>query len=411
MDVITVDIPQNSAIGANITGVEVNPKIAGATVHNELTGRDAADQHPVSAIAGLQKELDGKQPSGNYLTEDNLQNAVDTALAQAKSSGEFDGPEGPKGDDGYSPTISVSDIDGGHRVSVTDVEGEKHFDVMDAESIVVTSCGESIVLNDSAAAQLRGLAIFGKTTQDGMPTITNPRPLENAGSGGDIKVSISDGTNESTQILTVQTPNGLPGIPVTSGGNYTDENGQQWACDEIDFERGVYVQRVHTFAGLSLFNTNSGFSMYQEICNYAVQSGANASVITHLPLSSCAYHNEYTSAHYWIENGRCRIWLPEGTNAEGLKAIGVLVNPIETPLTAAEIAAYKVLHTNKPVTTILNDDGVSMIVVYYCNTKVGNLVKGFRLPTVTTHDEGKFLRVVDGVWAATTIPNAEEESV
>lgn len=48
------------------------------------------------------------------------------------------------------------------------------------------------------------------------------------------------------QLLTLLTPNGLPGIPVTSGGNYTDQNGQQWVCDEVDLERGVKVQRVTT---------------------------------------------------------------------------------------------------------------------------------------------------------------------
>lgn len=31
-------------------------------------------------------------------------------------------------------------------------------------------------------------------------------------------------------------------------------------------------------------------------------------------------------------------------------------------------------------------------------------------PTVTTSDNGKFLRVVGGVWAASTVPNAEEAS-
>ena len=46
------------------------------------------------------------------------------------------------------------------------------------------------------------------------------------------------------QTLTLSTPNGLPGIPVSSGGNYTDADGQQWVCDEIDLERGKYVQRV-----------------------------------------------------------------------------------------------------------------------------------------------------------------------
>ena len=35
-----------------------------------------------------------KQPKGNYLTQDNLQSATNTALAQAKASGEFDGADG-----------------------------------------------------------------------------------------------------------------------------------------------------------------------------------------------------------------------------------------------------------------------------------------------------------------------------
>jgi hypothetical protein len=30
------------------------------------------------------------------------------------------------------------------------------------------------------------------------------------------------------------------------------------------------------------------------------------------------------------------------------------------------------------------------------------------VPSVTTDDNGKFMRVVNGVWAASTIPNAEE---
>ena len=46
------------------------------------------------------------------------------------------------------------------------------------------------------------------------------------------------------QTLDFATPNGFRGILVDSGGNYTDESGQQWICDEADFERGVYVQRV-----------------------------------------------------------------------------------------------------------------------------------------------------------------------
>lgn len=50
------------------------------------------------------------------------------------------------------------------------------------------------------------------------------------------------------QLLTLPTPNGLSGVPVTSGGNYTDQSGQQWVCDEVDLARGVKVQRIDTAA-------------------------------------------------------------------------------------------------------------------------------------------------------------------
>ena len=43
------------------------------------------------------------------------------------------GRQGEKGDDGVSPTISVTDITGGHRVSITDAEGTETFDVMDGQ--------------------------------------------------------------------------------------------------------------------------------------------------------------------------------------------------------------------------------------------------------------------------------------
>lgn len=44
------------------------------------------------------------------------------------------GPQGPKGadgTDGVSPTVTVTDINGGHRVTITDATGTKTFDVMD----------------------------------------------------------------------------------------------------------------------------------------------------------------------------------------------------------------------------------------------------------------------------------------
>lgn len=52
------------------------------------------------------------------------------------------------------------------------------------------------------------------------------------------------GYEQEPSTATFSTPNGLPGIPVDSGGNYTDADGQQWICDEIDTKAGVYRQNV-----------------------------------------------------------------------------------------------------------------------------------------------------------------------
>ena len=68
---------------------------------------------------------EGYQPKGDYLLPAALSGAIDTALAQARDSGDFDGA------DGISPTVSVSAIDGGHRVTVADNAEAKSFDVLD----------------------------------------------------------------------------------------------------------------------------------------------------------------------------------------------------------------------------------------------------------------------------------------
>lgn len=44
-----------------------------------------------------------------------------------------DGAPGADGEDGYSPTVSVEEITGGHRVTITDAEGSHAFDVMDGQ--------------------------------------------------------------------------------------------------------------------------------------------------------------------------------------------------------------------------------------------------------------------------------------
>ena len=59
-----------------------------------------------------------------------LTDAILEALAQARDSGEFDGKDGPKGDPGFSPTISVKEVEEGHEITITNETGEPHVFVV-----------------------------------------------------------------------------------------------------------------------------------------------------------------------------------------------------------------------------------------------------------------------------------------
>ena len=226
-------------------------------------------------------------------------------------------------------------------------------------------------------------------------------------------VQLENGTVSTTyepynkQTLTLSTPNGLPGIPVTSGGNYTDETGQQWICDEVDFGRGVYVQRIDRLVltgNESLGHAGSvgtgGFYCFVNRTG-SRGNGSGVSICNYFPgapriLNLGASSNQSTINTVSGGTGTAfpRMCLSHtllGTNAassasDGINAViawlksrysnGVpvviacgLETPIETALSAEELAAYAILHTNYPNTTILNDGGAGMSVSYVADTK------------------------------------------
>ena len=59
-----------SSLVAAVNEVKETGGGGGTSDHAKLKNRDAADQHPMSAITGLADALAGKQPTGNYLTEE-----------------------------------------------------------------------------------------------------------------------------------------------------------------------------------------------------------------------------------------------------------------------------------------------------------------------------------------------------
>lgn len=193
------------------------------------------------------------------------------------------------------------------------------------------------------------------------------------------------------QTLTVSTPNGLPGIPVTTGGNYTDANGQQWICDEIDFARGVYVQRCMKLSANQLipFHYYELTNCVRVGCNLTLKSVNYANGLsTHLPLIS---NYNMDTQHFYSADSALWIFAPvselterskEGViawaKALGIEFIYALETPIETPLPENELAAYASLHTYRGNTTVSNDAGAWMDLEYVMDAKkyIDSLVTG-----------------------------------
>ena len=225
--------------------------------------------------------------------------------------------------------------------------------------------------NALAGKPLGALHVWGKSTQNGVPTPTAPVPIVSAGDSGTVTVTVSDGANES-QTLTLQTPNALPGIPVSSGGNYTDENGQQWVCDEVDLARGVYVQRVTkikltssmkwTKAGNNVdryFRTFDGIDAAGTFCTH-FSAAINGETVGGIATSSSniigfAYAERGTTTvddfKAFLDANEVYIYVP-------------LATPVETALSSAELAAYKALTTYAPTTVISASGGAGMAASY-----------------------------------------------
>ena len=233
---------------------------------------------------------------------------------------------------------------------------------------------------------LQGLKVYGKSTQDGTPSPESPVPIVSAGASGSIGLTVSNSADHS-QSLTISTPNGLPGIPVDSGGNYTDAEGQQWICDVVDFDLKSSVGNVakKIFTGSEKFylaerdiSTNQLGGVFYTLLAPILQT-AKGGLCNYYRYSKIDTDIRNNSGYFDLNFGQFRFSAKGYDSADDfkahLKSMYNSGNPVtvfyptmsivNTALSPEELAAYRALHTYNGATVVSTAEDVAGLEVRY----------------------------------------------
>lgn len=512
--------------------VEASTKAAKTAAGEAATSAGNADQSAQKAAGSLQALKDGiaagdfKGEPGNdgkspIVTVTDIENGHRVSITDKDGTKTIDVLNGQTGKTGATPVLTIGTVSSGDKPSAditgtpenpvlnlrlqpgpqgpavaldttlthegeaadAKVTGDAISAVKARQNIIVGSeTGNPLSVDDAFPAPLCGLTVYGKSTQDGTPTLDAPVPIVSAGDGGSLTVKVTgknrmppnlkytdvvecfvkkntpitlvfkgdlvsqggnilffDENNNQNwfgidagkaehhitypvdvtkfqyllsnmasenvcltwnasspdyepyreQLLTLPTPTGLPGIPVTSGGSYTDSTGQQWVCDEVDLERGVRVQRVNavdlstcTVTGTTELAVTKRLSILLPIRGRDYKTEALCNKLQFL----VSFSND--TPHFYVDTSNAQVFIPIGAkNPEEGEYILLyaLATPIETPLTPDEIAAYKAFVTYGPDTVVQAGDGAGIKLDYQrdVNLVVKNLEDAIASITTT----------------------------
>ena len=223
------------------------------------------------------------------------------------------------------------------------------------------------------------------------------------------------------QSLAIQTPDGLPGIPVTSGGNYTDSTGQQWICDEICEQGGVI--------GVKKYLTEKTIDKNSEFINRLSSYGAveKNTIITRvadktLKKNGAILAKEFKNGYVWNKDEECAGMTEQGidfrisrerlglaaettieeNNAAVLKYlethplyfVAQLNVPVFEPLPEETQQKFKALHTYYPTTVVTNNANADMQLDYVADTKLYTDKKIKELVTANTQKTANLLSLM-----------------
>lgn len=187
----------------------------------------------------------------------------------------------------------------------------------------------------------------------------------------------------TSQSITMNTPDGLPGIPVDSGGNFVDTTGQEWICNYRDWARGVDVQMVSILDPpvffIDRFENNQLIVYSDVIPNFSFENSyLMCDILARYPNRPSGVTTNYlsTTQHkIWARIDMTDdIQTLDELNAffenNGYKIYYQLESPIETSIPADELAAYQALMCYDDTTIVSNDENAYMWVQYLTQNEI-----------------------------------------
>lgn len=191
-----------------------------------------------------------------------------------------------------------------------------------------------------------------------------------------------------SQSLTIFTPSGLLGIPVDSGGNYTDAEGRQRICDVVDFDLKSLVGNVakKIFTGDEFFDlgerdistnqlggvffTPMDASILQTakggLCNYYRYSKIKSDIRNNSGCFDFNYDQFRFSAKGYDSADDFKAHLKSMYNSGNpVTVFYPTVSIVNTALSPEELAAYRALHTYDGATVVSTAEDVAGIEVRY----------------------------------------------
>lgn len=246
---------------------------------------------------------------------------------------------------------------------------------------------------DGQLSVCKGLTIVDEPYTGGKPSPNPdyPQPLISLAGNGELTVTTTGEEKQSS--ATFHCPNGLPGIPVTSGGNYTDENGQQWISDEIvcyPDGSGEYVENVLKEYDFKYYNASNGFVAYKAIVVNPVSDMELLSNVLRKEDHVSDLNTSDIKATCWTvsdEGKSIFVCLPDAFDINNLTLYMGRRVSLKHNITADEISSFKMLRTYTPTTTVMNDAGAYMTLDYVADTekRIENLENSSLEKTIENH--------------------------